>query len=252
MSDPVAPDSGANNTTETDAGSGLAVPAAVLAVAVALVAIVGVTAWRARGPAPQPEPARPAIPAAVTGEDPKVPAFDLIDQRGAAITSGGAELDGKVWVVGFIFTRCATICPRVTQAMADLRTQIDSPDVRFLAISVDPEHDTPAVLSDYARDFGVGDDPRWHFLTGPKAPIYELIEQGFRLAVDEAPDPTIPVAQKFVHSDRLAMVDRHGRVRHYVRGTEAEGVATVPGLVAALLAEAEAAPGNSTPTEQPK
>ncbi|MHC5019911.1 MAG: SCO family protein [Planctomycetota bacterium] len=231
MADPVT----GETNHRADTGAGLAVPAAALAVTLALAAVVGVTIWRSRGTAPQPAPPRKPIPEAVAGVDPAVPAFALTDQHGAAIAKSGPELAGKVWVVGFIFTRCATVCPRVTQAMVDLQATLPSPDVRFVAVSVDPHHDTPAVLRDYARSFGV--DDRWHFLTGDKAKVYDLIEQGFRLAVDEAPDPTTPVELKFVHSDRLALVDRQGMVRHYVRGTEAEGVATVPGLVATLLAE---------------
>lgn len=219
----------------TNEGAGLAVPAAALTVVLAVAAIAGVTIWRASGePIARPDPVRAPVPAIAQGEDPPVPAFTLTDHTGAAVSKDGARLGGKVWVVGFIFTRCATVCPRVTQAMVKLQHEVASPDVRFVAISVDPTHDTPQVLRDYGRDYGI--DDRWVFLTGDKARVYELIEQGFRLAVDEAP-ADVPVAMKFVHSDRLAIVARDGTVRRYVRSTEAESVATAPSLVAALLAE---------------
>ncbi len=58
---------------------------------------------------------------------------------------------------------------------------------------------------------------------------------GFKLAMED--EPSKRPGFEMVHTDRIALVDRAGRVRDYVRGTDAEQVATVPAKVRALLAE---------------
>ena len=80
-----------------------------------------------------------------------------------------------------------------------------------MSLSVDPEHDTPQVLDEYAKRFGADPD-RWWFLTGDRAKIYELIQTRFKLSVMEnpAPDPD-GRSEAIAHSDRLALVDR-GRI----------------------------------------
>jgi cytochrome oxidase Cu insertion factor (SCO1/SenC/PrrC family) len=83
--------------------------------------------------------------------------------------------------------------------MARLQQDVaDDRDVRLVSISVDPEHDTPDVLRDYAQRFGAHPE-RWLFLTGDKAAIYRLAQEGFHLsAVDPgavpppAPEATPP------------------------------------------------------------
>ena len=83
----------------------------------------------------------------------------------------------------------------------------------LVSLSVDPEHDTPAVLDEYAQRFGADPD-RWWFLTGDRATIYELIRDRFKLSVMENPatDPD-GRGEAIAHSDRLALVDRGQRGR---------------------------------------
>ena len=69
----------------------------------------------------------------------------------------------------------------MTQEMARLQSEFVKNPVYFVSFSVDPERDTVEVLSRYATAYGA-DDRRWHFLTGEKAAIYQLAEQGFSLA----------------------------------------------------------------------
>jgi cytochrome oxidase Cu insertion factor (SCO1/SenC/PrrC family) len=65
--------------------------------------------------------------------------------------------------------------------------------LRFLSITVDPKRDTPAVLASYAARYGADRD-RWWFLTGDKQTIYALIQEGFRLSVDDPTDLAAPAA----------------------------------------------------------
>ena len=136
----------------------------------------------------------------------QLPDFALTNQHGHALSL--ADLEGKVWVADFIFTSCPTICPPMTDEMTRLQDEFPSESaLRFVSFSVDPERDTPAVLSRYADSFGA-DHSRWFFLTGEKALIYQLAHDGFNLAVGHQ-------GSEILHSTRFVLVDRQGNVRGY-------------------------------------
>lgn len=110
-----------------------------------------------------------------------VPDFALTERSGRRVTR--ADLQGLVWVANFFYTTCPDTCPLQSAKMARLQQDFaDDRAVRLVSISVDPEHDTPAVLQDYAQRFGA-DPERWLFLTGDKTAIYRLAQEGFRLSV---------------------------------------------------------------------
>ncbi len=136
----------------------------------------------------------------------QLPDFDLTNQHGRAMSL--SDLSGKIWVADFIFTSCPTICPPMTDEMVRLQNEFASEsELRFVSFSVDPERDTPAVLSRYADDFGV-DGSRWAFLTGEKTSIYQLAHEGFNLATGHR-------GSEILHSTRFVLVDRQGKVRGY-------------------------------------
>ncbi len=166
-----------------------------------------------------------------------VPDFSLIDQRGAAFR--GADLRGQVWVANFIFTRCSAMCPILTGEMLDLQARMASDPVggrvRLVSFSVDPEHDRPAVLAEYAQGHGA-DTERWTFATGGRAEIWELSKSGFKLAVGEEPPGA---ADPLFHSDRLVLVDAEGHIRGYYSGMESGGVDALVADLHAVAGEAE-------------
>jgi protein SCO1/2 len=135
----------------------------------------------------------------------RVSDFSLTDQNGAPLAL--SDLQGKIWVADFIFTNCVTICPLMTEEMAKLQKQFASEDVTFVSFSVDPERDTPEVLSHYAARYGVVHD-RWVFLTGEKTTIYQLARESFNLAAGHQ-------GSEILHSTRFVLVDRQGQVRGY-------------------------------------
>jgi protein SCO1/2 len=158
----------------------------------------------------------------------EVAAFTLAGDGGREVSS--SELAGHVWVANFMFTRCRTICPAMSAEMARLSTDID-PELRLVSFTIDPEHDTPEVLAEYAERFGADRD-RWFFLTGDKGTIYDLTRRSFHLGVVEAggeeelarqagepeadPAPGGNSAKDpFIHSSRLVLVDRQGKIRGY-------------------------------------
>lgn len=157
-----------------------------------------------------------AEPPPVLGQ---VPAFSLTNQLGESVTQ--AELSGGPWVASFIFTRCALSCPRMVSAMKQVRA---TADVRMVAVTVDPDHDTVEVLADYAAANQVA-APDWWFLTGEKAAIRRLSVDGFKLGLDDseeaaAASPDEPI----VHSIRLVLVDSTLAIRGYYDPFEEGGV----------------------------
>ena len=147
-----------------------------------------------------------------------VPDFALTERSGSVIHAG--DLDGSVWIAGFIFTRCPDVCPALTARMAGLQKALaGSPAVHLVSISVDPTHDTPEVLRGYAAQAGAKDD--WLFLTGPRDQVASLLKDGFKVAFADDGPAEAPIT----HSDRLVLVDRERRIRGYYHGREAEDLA---------------------------
>jgi protein SCO1/2 len=123
-----------------------------------------------------------------------------------------ADLIGKVWVADFIFTRCQGPCPILSKTMAKLQKALPD-EVRLVSFSVDPEYDTPPVLTDYAAKYGA-QEGRWFFLTAKKQVVYDVIRKNFKLPSSSAADGGI------THSDRIVLVDRQGKIRAYFEGTD--------------------------------
>jgi cytochrome oxidase Cu insertion factor (SCO1/SenC/PrrC family) len=161
--------------------------------------------------------------------------FRLTDQDGHAVTRD--DLRGKVWVASFIFTRCRTICPRITSKVAQLRDELaKEKGVRFVSFSVDPEHDTPEVLKRYAKTYHA-DAERWHFLTGPEKEVYALLRGSFRDLAEQNRGTARTPGNEVMHSPRIFVVDRAGRVRGYCDGTEGDCVPRLRRKVLQLVRE---------------
>jgi cytochrome oxidase Cu insertion factor (SCO1/SenC/PrrC family) len=127
-----------------------------------------------------------------------LPDFTLTERNRRAVSR--ADLLGAVWVANFIYTQCTDTCPLQSARMAALQRDFPGErSLRFLSITVDPKRDSPAVLDKYASRYEA-DRERWWFLTGDKQAIYTLIQEGFRLSVEDptdsaAPAPTSPHRQ---------------------------------------------------------
>jgi protein SCO1 len=105
------------------------------------------------------------------------PAFSLTTQDSTRLSL--KQLRGKVVVITFIYTRCADTCPLLTAKMAGLQARLGTDfgsKVFFVAITVDPEQDTPVILKRYAETHGV-DLAGWAFLTGTPGEIREVARQ---------------------------------------------------------------------------
>jgi protein SCO1/2 len=151
-----------------------------------------------------------------------VPPFALTERSGRQITNH--DLAGKIWVADFVYTTCPGPCPLVTANMATLQNAVaDDPQVQLVTFTVDPQTDTPAVLAKYANQFGA-DANRWWFLTGPEKPLYDLIQNGFYMAVqDNRGQPAQQGGFTVTHSTKLALVDGDGILRGFYDGTGTDG-----------------------------
>ena len=159
-----------------------------------------------------------------------LPNFTLTDSAGQPFDSG--SLKGKVWVADFFFASCPGTCPMLSARMSALHQEFASDDrVRFVSITTDPDHDTPAVLHAYAARFKA--DARWTFLTGDKKAIWTLSRDGFKLAVADTPGEK----EIITHSTRLALVDRGGTTRGFYEGVGDEKPNKIEDDIRRLLAE---------------
>jgi len=140
--------------------------------------------------------------------------FTLIDRTGRTVTR--SDLDGKILVVNFLFTSCSLTCPAVSRTIAQIqRLTTNQPDVMLVSLTVDPRDDTPAVLEKYGGRFGA-DTNRWLFLTGAKSELYHLIQSSF--LSEDLNDPLGYMPGNFSHTERIAVVDAHGRLHGYFDG----------------------------------
>ena len=145
--------------------------------------------------------------------------FKLTDQAGKPF--GTAELQGKVWIANFIFTRCTTVCPIFTEKMARLEEKAPG-EIRFVSFSVDPEYDTPAILTAYAQAKGA-DLRRWSFLTGPIAEVQKTVQDSMKIAIDKDPGATDP-GMAIMHGTYFVLVDGKGQIRGiYAMSDESAG-----------------------------
>jgi protein SCO1/2 len=164
----------------------------------------------------------------------QAPAFSLLDQDGRQIDR--KTFAGKVWIANFIFTHCPDVCPIHTGMLSAVRTELlpIRADVRFASFSVDPEHDTPAVLKKYAIEHNA-DQPDWRFLTGPLDHLKQVVVQGFKQAID--PQDSQPgKAYTILHGSHFVLVDRDLMIRGYYR-SDAEGILLLQRDVRILVAQ---------------
>jgi protein SCO1/2 len=95
-----------------------------------------------------------------------VPDVTLTGMDGRPVPLRALLDGGRPVMLQFVFTTCPTICPLLTGIAARVREDlgVDREKIRAVSITIDPEHDTPSVLREYAADFDA--DPEWLFLTG--------------------------------------------------------------------------------------
>lgn len=144
--------------------------------------------------------------------------FRFVDQDSSIVTN--ATFDGKIYVADFFFTSCRTICPVMKTQMKRVYDQIkDDPDILLLSHTIDPKHDTVALLHDFAERLGVN-SAKWHFVTGDLDSIYNVAQRSyFVTALEDSAE-----SDGFIHSGAFLLIDKDRRVRGTYDGTVDESV----------------------------
>lgn len=132
--------------------------------------------------------------------------FELIERSGEKVSS--EDLLGQPYIVSFFFSLCPSICVQQNQKLSELQEEFAGQPVRFVAISVDPENDTPERLREYAARFGA-DEKQWLFMTGDLTYIRRIGAEIFRQPVD-----------KQFHTERFALVDPKGEIEGFYNWPE--------------------------------
>ncbi len=144
----------------------------------------------------------------------KVPEYSFTNQNGKTITN--EDYKGKVYIVEFFFTTCPSICPIMNRNMVKIQDEFfGNPNLAIASFSIDPSHDTPEVLKEYAASYKIT-NPNWHLLTGDKEAIYELANKGFNLYVGENAE----AEGGFEHSGFFALIDQEGNIRSRIDENE--------------------------------
>ena len=164
-----------------------------------------------------------------------VPAYRLTNQAGQPVSN--ATFAGRAYVADFFFATCPGICPKLQSEMLSVfKLYPTDPRLGFLSITIDPAHDSTAVLRDYAQRLGVTDPTRWHFATlGDRPQTFALANRFLTGVVPDAQSPG-----GLAHNGIIALVDDRGYIRGAYDGLNAAEVARLKAEIPQLLAEIEA------------
>lgn len=169
----------------------------------------------------------------------KVANISLQNQLGDTVSLD--QLKGKVIIIDFFFTHCASICPILTHNMRRLQDalklkdetkRVDTTFVQFLSLTVDPAHDSVPVLKKYADRYGVNSDV-WWMLTGPKKTIYDFALNELKLGLQDS----VSVDSNFVHTDYIALLDKDRVIRGYYHGTDTAALARLGDDIVFIMLE---------------
>jgi protein SCO1/2 len=143
--------------------------------------------------------------------------FSFYDQEGNVFTRD--SLKNRIYVANFFFTTCPDVCPQMNNNVKYLTQHFkDNDGLIFLSHTVNPSNDSVEVLNGYAKkvDATYG---QWYFLTGNKLEIYQLAMNNYKAAaVEELTENT------FIHSEKLALVDRDYRIRGFYEGRDFQDI----------------------------
>jgi protein SCO1 len=160
----------------------------------------------------------------------RIPDFAFVNQDSQQVTH--QTFAGKIYVTDFFFTTCPSICPKMKSQMLRVYEQFrDNPRVLLLSHTIDPRHDTVAVLRDYAQRLQVSSD-KWHFVTGDKDALYGM---ALKYLVSAQEDGTAPGGR--VHSGHFVLVDENRHIRGIYEGTQTESVDQLLRDIPVLLEE---------------
>lgn len=159
--------------------------------------------------------------------------FKLINQEGDTVSWKSYE--GKIVVVNIFYTKgAADGTGFANKAMKAFdATYAHNKAVNFIGLTIDPVHDTPEVLSGFARRLSAPAG-KWDLLTGDSTQLYNLINGG--LIIDARQEP-VRGEMRFVYSNMFVLLDTERRIRGYYEATSQEALSKLDDEIKVLLAE---------------
>jgi len=148
--------------------------------------------------------------------------YNLIDQEGEDVVFPEI-IKGHIIVMGFIYTHCPDICPMTTHNMYLTHKKLKEDgidDVKFVALSFDPDRDSPEVLRKFAEIREL-DFKSWTLLTGDRTTVNELLKRFDVRAIktDENLDEDGILEYSMMHTDRISLIDENCRLRKNYKGS---------------------------------
>lgn len=142
--------------------------------------------------------------------------FRFVDQDSNWVSN--ESFDDKIYIADFFFTTCPDICPKMKAQMLRVYDEMEQePEVLFLSHTIDPKHDSVAVLKEFANRINVKTE-KWHFVTGEKEDIYKLGQTSYMASMaDEG-------ALGLTHSGKFFLIDKERHIRGAYDGTNPEEV----------------------------
>jgi len=155
----------------------------------------------------------------------RAPDFQLTDQTGAPFAS--SSLAGRVTLLDFVYTHCTDACPILSATFQQAQRKLADDKllgerVMLVSLSVDPQHDTSAVLAEYGKQFKA-DAAGWKLLTGDWDQVYDVVT-GLKVATRPprpVADAPAPGGTELTHSTRIILIDAQQQVRAYLEGQDA-------------------------------
>lgn len=152
----------------------------------------------------------------------RLPYLTRLEKDLEAVNSTGqtvrlSQLDGKVFLIAYVYTTCPRGCAEVVDKMRAMQKKFgDDPRFHLVSVSLNPAHDTPEQLTNFREAHGLT-SPNWWFLTGDQEALrYFMTKQaGLRPVTDIPEKDRLSPEDRFDHDTRVALVDAQSHVREY-------------------------------------
>jgi protein SCO1/2 len=143
----------------------------------------------------------------------------LLDSTGLAVKLS-ALTRGKITLLTFFYTYCVDPlgCPFAHATLAGLRDRVTDDRalagrVRFVSVSLDPTHDTPAAIASYGQEFTIDPKFEWRFLTARRVAELLSVLDDFGQDVSVDMDENGRATRTLHHMLKMFLIDAHGEVR---------------------------------------